>query len=180
MLKDGPRDYHTKWSKSVLGKLVKQSSSGFRGRSRPLTDLWPYWTACLLAHLTTAASKSSSTYDKKGNGSWNFLSPGDLASPLGSGKSCDSHDEINSIVKPEPELHFWAQTDNSLRPLIITEAPRTLIWSLTCGVDVPRMYPGPFPTGAPDCCYLELPSCCLDLEVGAGPIRWCKYPVTFS
>ena len=32
---------------------------------------------------------------------------------------------------------------------------------------------GPFPTGAPDCCYLGLPSCCLDLEVGVGPIRWC-------
>ena len=145
MLKDGPRDYHTKWSKSVLGKLVKQSSSGFRGRSRPLIDLWPYWTACLLAHLTTAASKSSSTYDKKGNGSWNFLSPGDLASPLGSGKSCDSHDEINSIVKPEPELHFWAQTDNSLRPLIINRSPqnsnlKSHLWGGRTQ-DVPRTLP---------------------------------------
>ena len=64
-------------------------------------------------------------YNKKGSGSWNFLSPGDLASPPGSGKSCDSHGEINSIVNIEPELHFCMQTDDiSLQPGIINRSPQ--------------------------------------------------------
>ena len=43
----------------------------------------PAWTVCLLAHLTIVTNKSSNTYDKKGSGFWNFLSPGDLATPRG-------------------------------------------------------------------------------------------------
>ena len=112
----------------MLGKLIKQSCSGFRGRRRPLPTCDPAWTARLLAHLTIAASKSSGTYHKRGSGSWNFLSPGDLASPPGSGKSCDSPGEINSIVTIEPELHFCTQTDNiSLRPGIINGSPQDSI-----------------------------------------------------
>ena len=75
----------------------------------------------MLTHLTIAASKSSGDYNKKGSGSWSFLSPGDLASPPGSGKSCDPHGENNSIVRENPELHFCMQTDDiSLWPGIIS------------------------------------------------------------
>ena len=66
-----------KTSKIVLFRLQRQKQASVHD---------PAWTARLLAHLTIAASKSSGAYDKKGRGSWNFLSPGDLASPPGSRK----------------------------------------------------------------------------------------------
>ena len=52
-----------------------------------------------------------------------FLEPWDLASPLGSGKSCDPHGETNSIAKVNPELHFGTQTDTSLWPGITNGSP---------------------------------------------------------
>ena len=101
----------------VLFRFQRQKQAS----ARPVTLPGP----CLLAHLTVAASKSGDPYDQKGSGSWNFLSPGDLASPAGSGKSCDSHDEPNSIAKVYPELHFCTQTDDiHLRPGIINGSPQ--------------------------------------------------------
>ena len=63
---------------------------------------------CLPVSIPTVTSKSSSTLDKKGSRSWNFLSPGDLASAqvgrsgVMSKESYDSlKGETSSIVKVE-------------------------------------------------------------------------------
>ena len=73
-------------------------------------------------------SKSDGALDKRGSGTWNFLSPRGQASPPGSGKSCDSQGETNVIVKGKgsSELYFCAQNDDdtSFCPAIINRSPQ--------------------------------------------------------
>ena len=121
--------------------------SGFRSRG---AGFWatsnPTWTVCLPVSIPTVISKSSSTLDKIGSRSWNFLSPGDLASAqvgrstVMSKESYDSlKGETSSIVKVErkSELQLCVLTDDdiSLWPRINSGSPQSCVWSLTHGVD---------------------------------------------
>ena len=124
------------------------------------TRLWPTsnlaWTLpglypCLPVSTPVITRKSGSTSVKRGSVSWNFLSP------WRSGKSCDSQDEINSIVKvkgkPELRANWWWYP---LCPEIINRSHQICNLKSHSGVDA---LPGTlFPAGTPDCCYSELSS----------------------